>query len=48
MIVNAYQILYTIALIVLAIGCLMAMIRAIKAFHEASLTVENGAVTIND
>ena len=30
MIANAYQILYTIALIVLAIGCLMAMIRAIK------------------
>jgi len=25
-----------------------AMIRAVKAFHEASLTVENGAVTIQE
>ena len=39
MIANAYQILYTIALIVLAIGCLMAMIRAIKGPRIADRVV---------
>ena len=39
MIANAYQILYTIALIVLAIGCLMAMIRAIKGPRIADRAV---------
>ena len=39
MIANAYQILYTIALIILAIGCLMAMIRAIKGPRIADRVV---------
>ena len=39
MIANAYQILYTIALIVLALGCLMAMIRAIKGPRIADRVV---------
>ncbi len=39
MIANAYQILYTIALIVLALGMLMAMIRAIKGPRIADRVV---------
>ena len=39
MIANAYQILYTIALIILALGCLMAMIRAIKGPRTADRIV---------
>lgn len=39
MIANAYQILYTIALIILALGCLMAMIRAIKGPRIADRVV---------
>ena len=39
MIANAYQILYTIALIVLALGCLLAMIRAIKGPRIADRVV---------
>ena len=39
MIANAYQILYTIALIVLAVGILMAMIRAIKGPRIADRVV---------
>ena len=39
MIANAYQVLYTIAMIVLALGCLMAMIRAIKGPRIADRVV---------
>lgn len=39
MIANAYQILYTIALSVLAVGILMAMIRAIKGPRTADRVV---------
>ena len=39
MIANAYQVLYTIALIVLALGMLMAMIRAIKGPRIADRVV---------
>ena len=39
MIASAYQILYTIALIVLALGCLLAMIRAIKGPRIADRVV---------
>ncbi len=39
MIANAYQILYTIALCILAVGCLLAMIRAIKGPRIADRVV---------
>ncbi|MBQ7016028.1 MAG: sodium:proton antiporter [Firmicutes bacterium] len=39
MIASAYQILYTIALIILALGCLLAMIRAIKGPRIADRVV---------
>ena len=39
MIANAYHVLYTIAMIVLALGCLMAMIRAIKGPRIADRVV---------